>query len=354
MGDLGKKAIAFLGELIRTPSPSGHEGACQRLVAAYVKPFVDRVESDVMGNLVAVRNPEGRPRVMLAAHCDEVGLMVKYIADDGFLSCAAVGCPALPGLIGQPVEILGRQGLVPGVVMGKRPTGEEAVAYKVEGCWIDIGARDRADAEAVVRPGDPVTPVTGYRALRGGRVMGRGFDDRIGVFVVAEVLRRLQGENLDAAVYGVSTVQEEVGSRGAKPCAYRIEPDIGIAIDVTAATDCPETDKRTHGDVALGRGPVLLRGANVNPILGARLEAAAAERAIPVQFDGYPGPTPTDASMIQVSRGGVATALVKIPVRYMHFPLEVISLADVEYAVALLAEWIKGLRPDVEYRQPFA
>jgi len=347
-----QQPLDFLKTLIETPSPSGYETPVQRLFAERVKPFSDSVTRDVLGNVVAVRNGGGRPRVLLAGHSDEVGLMVKHVSDEGFVYCATVGSPAIPGLIGQPVEILGRAGAVPGVVMARRPVGDEALVYKIDGCWIDIGARDKKDALAAVRPGDPATPVAGFRALRGDRVMGRGFDDRLGVYVIAEVLRRLHGASFEAAVYGVSTTQEEVGSRGAEPCTYAIDPDIGIAVEVTAATDCPETNKKTQGDIALGGGPVLLRGANIHPALGAMLEETAQRQAIPFQVDGFPGPTPTDASKMQMTRGGVATALVKIPLRYMHFPQEVVSLGDVEHAVSLLTHLITSLRKGMDFRQP--
>ena len=180
--------------------------------------------------------------------------------------------------------------------------------------------------------------------------MGRGFDDKVGAFVVTEVLRRLKSERVQAAVFCVATVQEEVGSRGVRACAYEIHPDIGIAIDVITATDSPEADKRAAGEVSLHKGPVLQKGCDINPVLGDLLIDTAERNKIPFQIGAAPGPTWTDASALQGIRGGSATAVVRIPNRYMHAPTEVVSLRDVDNAILLLVALIRRLRPGMDFR----
>ncbi len=344
-----KEALNFLETLISIQSPSGFEHEAQLLLAKRVKNHVDEIRCDVMGNLITAFNPEGKPKIMLAGHCDEVGMMVQHISDKGFIYFSTIGSPFIPGLISRSVSIKTAQGSVTGVVSCKRSSSDEKKRFKAQDLWIDIGVSNKEEAEKMVSPGDPITVREGMQRLQNNIIAGRAFDDRIGAFIISEVMRRLSEVKVNAGVYGVNTVQEEVGARGVRPSVYGIEPDIGIAIDVHGATDYPECDKKTGGDVKLGKGPVLLRGANVNPKLGKLLEKTAVDNNIPVQICGYPGPTPTDAREMQVSRSGVASALVKIPVRYMHFPLEAISTDDVGHAVCLLVCLISTLSAENDF-----
>jgi endoglucanase len=346
------ESLQFLRELVEAPSPSGYEQPAQRVFRSYIAPFAT-VENDVLGNVYGVIAGQGeeRPRVMLVGHSDEIGLQVKYLDDKGFIYFGAIGGvdPHLtPGL---RVNIHTRTGMVTGVI-GKKPIHlmepkDRETVVKLDAQYIDIGAADRQEAESLVRVGDPITFAVSLERLHGDRVTARGFDDKAGSFVVAEVLRQVseRAGRLAADLYGVSSVQEEIGLRGGTTSSYRVKPDLGICVEVDFATDQPDVDKKHNGDVSLGRGPILPRGANINPALFDLLAETAAQEQIPVQFTGIPRATGTDANVMQISRGGVATALVKIPLRYMHTPVEVVSLHDLEAAVRLIVATLARLRP---------
>lgn len=338
-----EESLQFLQALVAAPSPSGYEQPAQRLFRAYIEPFAV-VTTDVLGNVYGNIGGSGEqlPRVMLVGHSDEIGLQIKYIDDKGFLWFAAIGGvdPHLtPGLA---VNIHGKNGVVTGVI-GRKPIHliepkERDTVVKLEAQYIDIGAVDRKEAEALVRVGDPVTFAAEFRTLQGTRVTARGFDDKAGSFVVAEVLRQVAARvtALPLDLYGVSSVQEEIGLRGGSTSSYNVKPDIGICVEVDFATDQPDVERKHNGDVAIGKGPILPRGANINPALFDLLARTAEDEKIPVQFTGIPRATGTDANVMQISRGGVATALVKIPLRYMHTPVEVLDLTDLENAVRLI------------------
>jgi len=236
---------------------------------------------------------------------------------------------------------------VPGVVGRKAihltDPEERGKAAKIHQLWVDIGARDKKDALKAIRIGDPVTFDAGFTRLRNDLAVARAFDDRMGAFAVAETLRKLQGKKLKVAVYGVSTVQEEIGLRGARTSAYGIDPHVGIAVEVGHATDTPSVDKNQVGDLACNGGPIIARGANINPVLFELLEKAAKRAKMDVQFEGCPGATGTDANAMQVTRAGVAAGLVAVPCRYMHSPGEVISLKDLDDVSTLLATLIAGM-----------
>ena len=338
--------FSFLKKLADAPSPSGYEQPAQRVWRAYVSPHVDEVSSDVMGNTWGVVRGPDRPRVMLAGHVDEIGLMVQYIDDEGFLYFAAIGGVDPHLLPGQRVRVHGRTGSVLGVI-GRKPIhlledDERKRVAKFKDLCIDLGSKDRAQTEELVAVGDPVTINVELERLLGDQITARGLDDKMGSMVVAEVLRRLSSRKseLGCTVYGVSTVQEEIGLRGAKASAYGIDPDVGICVEVTFATDHPGADKKSIGDVRVGKGPVLSRGANINPKVFEALQATAAEAGITLQVEAAPRATGTDANVMQLNRSGVATALVEIPLRYMHSPSEVLSLADLDAAADLLVAFL--------------
>jgi len=345
------ESFAFLSALVAAPSPSGYEQPAQRLFRGYIEPFA-KVETDVMGSVYGRIEGVGEttPRVMLVGHSDEIGLQVKYIDDKGFIWFGAIGGvdPHLtPGL---RVNVHGRGGSVPGVIGRKpihllEPKDRDAVV-KLDAQYIDIGVADRKEAEQLVRVGDPVTFAAELQRLQGDRVTARGFDDKAGSFVVAEVLRKVAelGAPLGVDLYGVSSVQEEIGLRGGVTSSYNVNPDIGICVEVDFATDQPDVERKHNGDVAVGKGPIIPRGANVNPVLFDLLVQAAEEDGIPVQFTGIPRATGTDANVMQISRGGVATALVKIPLRYMHSPVEVLSLSDLDNAVKLIVALLARIK----------
>jgi endoglucanase len=348
-----ESSLQFLKNLLHTPSPSGYERPIQDVVRAWARPVADEVRTDRHGNVIAVRNPEGHPRIMLAGHCDQIGLMVEYIDDNGFLFVQPIGGWDMQILLGQHLTVWTKHGPLAGALSRKAPhlltTEERAKVPQFQEVWIDIGATDRKDAEALVTPGDPVTVALGSRDLRNGLIASPALDDKVGVWTVMETLRLLQDRPLQAAVYCVSTVQEEIGLRGAATSAYGIHPAIGIAVDVCHATDTPGNDKKKVGDVKVGKGPVLFRGPNINPHVFERLRSTAEGREWSVQICGAPRATGTDANAIQLSRDGVATALVGIPNRYMHSPVEIASLDDLDRAAQLLAEFCAGVTPELDW-----
>lgn len=353
-----KESLQFLQDLAEAPGPSGFEGPVQEVWVKRTKPLADEVRVDVHGNAIASLNPKGRPRVMIAGHCDEIGFMVKYISDEGFISFSPIGGVDIHLVPARRVTIHTKAGKVKGVI-GRKPIHLMEPAARItqklewQNQWIDIGARDRKEAEKMVSLGDPVTYPDGFWPLAGDRVAGRGFDDKMGSFVVSEVVRLLSRKKIKAALFAVSTVQEELGLRGATTSAYGIDPEVGIAVDVTFCSDHPDVDKKQLGEISLGKGPVLARGANINPRVYEGLLRAARKVKIDVQIEPSPRATGTDANVMQTTRSGVAAALVSIPNRYMHTPVEVVSLKDLEETAGLLAAYIESLKPGDDFT-PFA
>jgi endoglucanase len=328
---------------METHSPAGFEQQASRVWRTEAATFADRVDADSHGNSYAVVHPEGSPRIMLAGHIDEIGLMITYIDDKGFLSVTGIGGWDMQVLPGQRVRILTKSGITYGVIGRKAihlmKDEDRRNVVKMEDLWIDMGAKDKAEAASIVSVGDPAVIDQGFLSLRNELAVARGFDDRIGAYVVLEAARRLAAERPRAAVYAVATVQEEVGLRGAVTAAFGIDPKVGIAVDVTHTTDTPGTEgeKKTIGEASLGKGPVIARGANVNPRLFDLMIETANEKKIAYQIEPAPKGTGTDANAIQLSRAGVATALVSVPNRYMHSPCEMVHLGDLEACAALIA-----------------
>jgi endoglucanase len=338
---IDQRSRAFLDELLRTPSPSGYEQQVQALVREFAREHADEVRTDLHGNVIAARNPGGRPRILLDGHCDHIGLMVQHIDDAGFLYVQTIGGWDLPILLGRAVVVWTAAGPQRGVV-GRKPTHllseeDRKKMPKLTDLWIDLGATSADEVKRTVRVGDPVTVELGVRELPNQRLTGPKLDNTAGLFVVLEALRRLSGKTFEAAVFVVSAVQEEIGLRGATTAAYGVDPEIGIGVDVTHATDCPTIDRREHGAVDLGKGPVLFRGPNANPVLHDQLCELARSRSLPYQVKGAPRGTPNDANVLQLTRAGVATAAIGIPLRYMHTPVEIIALEDVDVAAELVA-----------------
>lgn len=346
-------SLAFLKQLLLTPSPSGYESRIQQVVRDWTKHYADEVRTDRHGNVIAVRNPEGHPRVMLAGHCDQIALMVQHIDDNGFLYVQPMGGWDMQILLGQGLTVWAKDGPIAGVVARKAPhlltSDERNKVPQFHDVWIDITAKDRKEAESLVTPGDTVTVALGVREMRNQCVTSPGLDDKVGVWTVMETLRLLQGQRLQAAVFCVSTVQEEIGLRGATTSSYGIHPDVGIAVDVCHATDTPGNDKKQVGDTKLSGGPVLFRGPNINPRVFELLEQSAKQHELAVQVRGTPRATGTDANAIQLARDGVATALIGIPNRYMHSPVEVVSLDDLDKSAQLLAEFCKAATKEMDW-----
>ncbi len=345
---MNKVALTFLQQLLSVPTPSGFETRGQERVSEYMGRFADTVSMDVHGNVTGVINPGADVRVMLAGHCDEIGLMVQHIDEKGYLTMSALGGITVSLLQGERVLIQGRKGAVPGVI-GVKPihlmTEEErkAPVNLIHELWVDIGARNRKDAEKLVSLGDTATINSGWIELANGRVACRGFDNRIGAFVVADVLRLLKGKTLRVSVHAVSTVQEEVGLRGSRTACYTVDPQIGIAVDVGFATDFPGMNAKITGEAKTGDGPILHPGPTYNPTVLALLKKGAASAKIKTQIQPEARGMSTDAYAMQMSRGGVAAGLISVPCRYMHSPVETIALADAENTAKLIAAFIENL-----------
>ena len=349
-------SLNFLRTLVNTPSPTGHEVRGQRVWLDYVSPFAEETFSDAYGNCVAVLNKGGSPRLMLAAHADEIAMAVNYISDEGFLYVRKMGGVDAAITKAQRVVIHSRNGSVKGVVGNVAPhlTKQEGDPKppKMHDLFIDIGAKDRKEAERTVRIGDPITLTDEFDLLRNDLAVARAFDNRIGTFAVAEALRLLQESKgkLAAEVCGVSNVQEEVGLLGARQIAYSLQPDVAVVVDVTHATDYPTVSKAQHGDVKIGGGPALTHGGCNHPEVVARIEQVARGKKIELQHEATSGTSGTDTDVIFWTRGGIASALVSLPNRYMHSPVEVVSLKDLEMIPELLAAFARSLKAGEKFK----
>lgn len=346
-------AYDFFQRILETPSPSGYESLLQKSVRQYADGFAHQVKTDVHGNLMAVKNPDASLRVMLAGHCDQIGLVVGHIDSEGFVYVQAIGGWDPQMLVGQRLTVWSATGPVFGII-ARKPihllTDEERKQVpKLKDLWLDIGVLNKEEAEKLVRIGDPVTVELVFREMPNRRAASPAMDDKCGLWVVMEALRRIDDSKLNCAVYAVSTVQEEVGLRGARTSAFGIDPHVGVAVDVTHATDCPTIDKKQEGEISLGAGPVIYRGPNMNPKVVDRLIDAAVDNEIRYQLAASGKATGTDANSIQINRAGVATGLVSIPNRYMHSPVEMISLDDIDRAADLLARFCEGLTPNADF-----
>lgn len=351
---MDEAAEEFLRQILETPSPSGYEQPVQTLVRSYCEGFADRVETDVHGNVIAIVNPEAPTRLMLAGHCDQIGLIVTHIDDSGFIYTQPIGGWDPLQLIGQRMTIWAAEGPVHGVIARKPihllEADERKAAVKQQDLWIDVGAANQAEAAELVRVGDPVTLRLGMQKMRHDLANAPGMDNKTGLWIVLEAARRAAARgDLDCAICAVSTVQEEIGLRGARTSAYSVNPHVGIAVDVTHATDCPTIDRRQRGDVRIGGGPVIFRGPNMNPRVSRRLIELAEKQGIDHQVAAIGRGTPNDANALQISRSGVATGLVATPNRYMHSAVELVSLKDLDRSADLLAAFAKALAAEEDF-----
>ncbi len=343
----------FLKELLDASAPTGHEYEAQAVVDKYVAKVAHAYKKDVLGNRIATLNPKAKTSVMFAGHLDELGLQISYIDDRGFLYFGCLGGHDLVIPSGRRVRILTKNGVVLGVT-GKRAVHlmspvERTKVPQVHEMWIDIGASSRVEAEKRVSIGDVCVYDSGLEMLNGSIGVARAFDDRAGCYIVMETLLRLAKEKISVRVDSVATTQEEIGVRGAQTAAQGLNPTVGIAVDVTHATDHPDADNRKFGRIKLSGGPAICRGPNITPKIFEKLVEAAKRAHVPFQIEADPRPTGTDARVIQMANAGVATGLVSIPLRYMHTPGEVVDLAVIEQCVQLLVEFVKSLRSGEDF-----
>ncbi|UIO98537.1 M42 family peptidase [Halobaculum sp. CBA1158] len=323
---------AFLDDLLSTPSPSGFEADGQRVWTAYVREFADDVSTDAYGNAVAVHEGTGDgPAIAFAGHADEIGFMVRRITDDGFLRLTRVGGSDRTVSKGQHVTVHADDGPVHGVIGQTAIHLRDAADDEIEDVseqFVDVGATGEADARELVEVGDPITFSSGVEDLHGTRLSARGMDNRVGTWAAAEGLRRAVEADVDATVYAVSTVQEEVGLKGAQMVGFDLDPDVAVAADVTHATDNPDVDDDARGPVELGAGPVVGRGSANHPRVVDLAREAADGDGIDYQLQAAGSRTGTDADAFFTSRGGTPSLNVGIPNRYMHTPVEVVDATD--------------------------
>lgn len=349
-----KQPLQLLKRLIETPTPSGWELPGQRILADYVKPYADSVRLDVHGNLHAVLNPDAPVRFMLDGHCDEIGLIVEYIDDKGFVFVNPIGGINIQLLPGERVVFQGPKGAVKGVI-GRKPIHMMDTAERTKGVekiadlWVDIGASSKKQALEALPIGTPGVVDSGWNDLLGDRVAARAFDDRVGAVVVMDVLRRLKGKKINVALHVIAATQEELGLLGSHTACYAVNPHAGIAVDVTFASDDPTAQPKRIGEVALGKGPAIATGPSYDHGLFDCLMATAKKSKIPVQPHVNPRANGTDSYAMRLTQAGVANGLVSVPLRYMHSAVETISLSDAENASQLLADTIASFPKDVTF-----
>jgi endoglucanase len=350
-----KKDFEFLKALIEAPSPSGFEQPAAKVFRERVARTADAVETNVMGSVHALLKGKKKNgvSVMLAGHIDEIGMMVNYLTPEGFVAFSAIGGVDAAILPGMRVRVHAREGSLLGI-MGRKPIHlieeeERKSVTKIDKLFIDLGLPGD-QVKKLVRVGDPITFDVGLETFGDEMAVSRAFDDKMGAWIAARVLEEVkQGGGPAGDLVAAATVQEEIGLRGGATSAYGVNPAVGIAVEVGHATDYPDIDKRKHGEALCGSGPIIGRGPNINPVLFDLLTAAADKASVAYQVGAEPRGTGTDANAIQLSRGGKATALISIPLRYMHTPTEVLSLKDLDAAVKLLSRFVLDLAPGTDF-----
>jgi len=349
------ESLEFLKGIVNAPSPSGYEERAAEVFREYTKSFAAKVETDFHGNVSAILNPEAEAKIMLAGHMDEIGFIVHYISDEGFLYFSGIGGHDSIVPVGQRVWVHGTA-KIPGIIGRKAihllDEDERKKKPELKDLWVDVGASSRAEVEEFIQLGDVITFQYEFEMLMGDRATARGFDNKMGSFVVAEALRLLKedgGLHSEVGVYAVATVQEEIGLRGARTSAYSINPQSGLAVDVNHAIDYPGVSKTRYGTLDLGKGPSVMRGANANPVVFKMIREAAANEQIPYQIDVAAGGTGTDGNAMQISRGGMAVGILGVPLRYMHTPCELLSLTDVENCAKLMAGYCRLVTPATDF-----
>lgn len=343
-----KESLDFLKTLLNTPTPSGYESTGQKIWCDYARQFADEVHTDAYGNAVAVLNPSGDPKIMVDGHIDEIGMIVKYIDDKGFIYVQRIG-GVDPGLVrNKRVNIRTAKGVVRGV-LGSTPIHlqdreKEAKVPKLHEVYIDIGAADGKAAKKLVSVGDPLTFVDEFEMLNANVAVSRGMDNRVGTWVAIEALRLAAGSKLNCCLCACSSVQEEVGLMGAAMQVENVKPDAAIVVDVTFATDTPGIDIKQYGQCGLGKGPAISIGRENHPIMVERLKKVAQKKKIAVQMEAFSVSGGTDALAIFTKRGGIPSVVCSVPNRYMHSTVEMIDLRDIQKAAELIAAFAADIR----------
>jgi len=346
---LNAESKEFLHDLLKSCGPSGFEEDTQKIWMNRTEKYAHEIRRDVMGNVVAILNPDAEFKIMIDGHSDEIGFIVNHISDEGFIHVDVLGGIDETVVPGSQVRIFNSNRYVDGV-FGKKATHLEFDdEWTMKNLWIDIGAKNKKDAERVINVGDPATFVPNLIELRNGLFSSKGCDNRVGIYVASQVIKLLSRRKLNVGVYASSSTQEEVGLRGAKTSAFGIHPDVGFAVDVTWSSDTPHAEKKETSDVELGKGPVLHPGPGSNRVLNDLARKVGDSKKIPYQIQpaGYPGGT--DADVIQLCKSGTAAILVSIPNRYMHTMVETCSYKDLDLSAKLIAETILKITPKSDF-----
>lgn len=328
----------FLYTLLDSMSVSGHEVSLQKKVIEEMRPYCDEIRTDYTGNVISILNPDAPFKVMLAAHIDEIGLVITQIQDNGLLRVGRSGGVRPSTYPGHQVVVHGHAGPIFGSVIYSKSL--DKADLKVNELYIDIGARDEADARKYVQEGDPIHQHTYHNELLNGFLAARAVDDRGCAFIILEALKRAKERGCNVGVYAATTAGEETTMRGAYWAGANIQPNVAIAVDVTFASDYPGTDAAESGPVKLGKGPVICNGSITNRKINDLLKICAREKGLPIQVETYMGRTHTDADKIHFSGTGVPTTLVSLPLRCMHSPSEICHLDDIENSIELLAAFL--------------
>lgn len=341
---MNNNSKSFLLDLLSTPSPSGDETEIQHKWLRYTAKYADKVETDMAGNAIAIINPNAKFKVLLAGHCDEIAFMINRIDDNGFLYFQPVGGISHKVAPGMPVEIQGFKRQIPGVIgVNAQHHGGLKKDFEIESLYIDCGAKNKEEISKSVSIGDYVIYRIYPEILLNNKLTGRALDNRTGAFVIAEVIKNLKKRRPKVGVYAVSTVNEETNMGGAYFASSVIKPNMAIACDVTFATDYPGVDRSKHGEIDLDKGPVLAKGAPINYKINNFLEAAANKSKINLQYELTPARTGTDADKMRLTGDGIPVALVSLPIRYMHSPVETASFKDIRDEIKLLTNMICAL-----------
>lgn len=352
-----KESQTFLEELLITPSPTGYESEGQKVWKNYVSKYADKTESDAYGSATAkIEINNDVSTVMLEAHADEIGMVVQHISEKGFITLNKLGGSDSTIARAKTVFIHNKKGRVTGVVgntaihlQDKKNGGGKQPAWK--DIYVDIGVSSREEALELVQIGDPVTFTDEVDFLNDDIITGRALDNRIGGFVIAQVMKNLKKrkKDLKVNVMALNSVQEEVGGFGARMMSYRHMPDVALVTDVTHATDTPGINQKEHGKVELGKGPTVQHGGANHPNVVELIESVAKENSIDVQHEATSIRTGTDTDSIFYQRTGIPSALISLPLRYMHSPVETASVTDIKTLIELMTETVLAMEPDQQF-----
>ena len=349
---MDSKAKAFLFDLLNTPSPTGFELPGQRKWAGYVRDFADRVENDTYGTAWATIDGRAKTprRVMIEAHADEIGYIVKHISKEGWLRIDRIGGSDTATARGRRLDILGDKGPVRGILgntaIHLRKDDKDEKIPKIHELYVDVGASDAKDvAKLGIRVGHPAVYADAAEDFGKHRIVGRALDNRMGGFILSQVIANLSRgkKKPHSTVIAVNAVQEEIGGHGAKMVAHRLQPDVCVVLDVTHATDTPGIEHAMHGEVTLGGGPSITHGTCNHPLVIKRLMECADKLDIPIQHESSSRYSGTDTDVIFTVREGIPSGLVSLPLRYMHSVVEMVDLRDVERVIALLTAFVESV-----------